>query len=102
MAGAPSVRKCSILPHGKPGFTDRISLRKKFWIFGITFIERNDTFPIIEFIHLVVNVFDIIPFVSKESAFRNREKGMCIGEDIKRNSRIINISCCCHFVNGKT
>lgn len=38
LAGSVPVRKFSVLPHGKTGFTDRVSLGKKFGIFRITFV----------------------------------------------------------------
>lgn len=38
LAGAISIRKFTILPHGKSCFTDGISLRKKFGIFRIAFV----------------------------------------------------------------
>lgn len=38
LTGSAPVRKFSVLPHGKTGFTDRISLGKQFGTFRIAFV----------------------------------------------------------------
>ena len=88
--------------HGKPSLTDRISLRKKFWIFGISSVQRNHTLSIIKFLHLVIDIFNIIAFISKESTFGYRQKGMCVSKNVKCNSGITDIGGSGQFINGKT
>lgn len=93
------IGKLTILPHGKSGFADRISLRKKLWIFGIAFIKRNDALAHIKFLDLIVDIFDIITFVSNESAFCNRKKRGCICKNIESDRRIMNFCSCGYFIN---
>ncbi|OLA01404.1 MAG: hypothetical protein BHW11_07960 [Clostridium sp. CAG:62_40_43] len=52
--GYARYRKFAAFQHGKPSLTDRISLRKKVWIFGISSVQRNHTFSITKFLQLVV------------------------------------------------
>lgn len=71
LASPSAVGEFTVLPHGKPGVTDRISLGQKLWIFGIAFVQRDDTLPAIEGIDLIIYILDIISLVGEESTLRD-------------------------------
>ena len=64
---------------------------REFCVLCIVSVERDDAFTVIEFTDLIVNPFNVISFVSDESAFCYQEKGMCISEDFQGNRRIMDI-----------
>ena len=43
----------------------------------------------VEFLYLIIDIFNIIAFISKEGTFGYRQKSMCVSQNIKRNSGII-------------
>ena len=43
----------------------------------------------VEFLYLIIDIFNIIAFISKEGTFGYRQISMCVSQNIKRNSGII-------------
>lgn len=85
----------AVTVHGKASFTGGNADLKEFGVFCIVWVKQNDAFSIIEFIDLIVNVFYIITFVSKESAFRNGQEVMSFSKDIEYNGAISDLGSGC-------
>ena len=102
LARSAVVRELAILPHGKPGFADGISLWEKLGVLGIAPVQWDDAFPVIQFIDFVVNVFDIIALIRKERAFRHRKEGVGAGKDVEGDRGIRHFGGRSQLVNGKT
>ncbi|BFL19179.1 hypothetical protein K190097F3_46800 [Enterocloster clostridioformis] len=77
-------------------------MREQLWIFGVSFIQGNNALTFVKLFYLVVDVFNIVAFISKKGAFCNREKTVRISQNIQSNGGIANLGGCSHFINGKS
>ena len=67
---AAKFRFCRFM-HSKSGFADRMPRWKLFRIFRIVFVQRSDTFSMINTFDQVINSFHIITLICDESACLN-------------------------------
>lgn len=56
----------SVLVHGKPRFTNRMTGRKLFRAFSVSFVERNSAFAVIYVFNGIVNFLNIISLIRNE------------------------------------
>lgn len=52
--------------------------------------------------YLIVDIFNIIAFISKKGTFGYGQKYMGISKNIQSNGRIMDVSSCCDFINRKS
>ena len=92
----------AITVHGKASLTGGDADRKEFRIFCIAFVQGDDAFTVIQFFHLIVDVLDIVTFIRKKGAFRNRQETVGFREDIQSNGGISGVGGGGQLKNGKT
>ena len=83
-----SVRGLAILAHGEAGFTNEVANGQLGRILGVSLVERDDGFALVDIADSVVYGLDVIALIGDEGAFLDRDDLVGGLEDIEGDGGI--------------
>ena len=83
-----SVRGLAILVHGKAGFTNEVANGQLGRVFGVSLVERDDSFALVDVMDCIVDSLGIIALVGDKGAFLDGDDLAGSLEDIEGDGGI--------------
>ena len=101
MADSAIVKRLPIFVHGQASGTKESSSGQFIWVLCIAFIQRNNSFSIVNVFHQIIDRFDVIALISQEGTLLKRQGAVGSGENFLNNGGIHHIGGGSQFVEGQ-